>query len=150
MIIGILTDPGVGGTFVDWTINYLLGHSVTDHPIQPTNAHGHIPTKPNNPLKFDKWLQEVDTTQISTIYMHNFGNVSLTKSTDSYCPDTAKCVHKLQEIASKFIVCSLHNDQKLFHCTTKSRDPGPESADDAAHHTYVNTFFSLNKTKQRL
>ena len=148
MIISILTDPAVGGTFVDWTIHYLLGHSVTDNPIQPTNAHGHIPTKPKNPLEFDKWVQEVDTTQISTIYMHNFSRLNITEAAESYCPETAKCVQKMQEITSKLIVVSLHDDQRLYHCTTAHRvlKPGFVSAEEQ-HNNYVNVFFSRSKEK---
>jgi len=151
MIIGIITDPAVGGTFVDWTINYLLGHSVTDNPIQPTNAHGHTPTPVHNPLTFDKWLQEVDTTQISTIYMHNFGNVDdRLQAIEADAQYTSKYVQKVQELTSKIIVVSLHDDQRLYHCTNSYRDTTPGDggvSDKEQHDNYVNVFFSRNKHK---
>jgi hypothetical protein len=148
MIIGIITDPAVGGTFVDWTIHYLLGHSVTDNPIRASTAHGHTPMQVKNHLKFDKWLQEVDTTQISTIYMHNFSSFDITESDESYCHETAKCVQKVQELTSKLIVVSLHDDQRLYHCTTAPRVIGDRFASaEEQHNHYVNRFFSRNKHK---
>jgi len=156
MIIGILTDPGCGGTFIDWTINFLLGHPVADNPVQATNAHGHLPTSAFTKVKFHHWLEKVNRDQISTLYMCNFNEPDVTKIVKSYHLETAECVQKLQEMIDKIIVCSLDGDQKLYFSTKyASRKLHPKfenfnidnASFDEQHDDYVNTFFRHSKDK---
>lgn len=81
MIVGILGPGGCGGTFLDWSIQFLSGskenfvvevgnpnrgtlnttliQSVTQNPLQGSTAHVHRKTHPNNcslPIVIDKFL----------------------------------------------------------------------------------------------
>lgn len=86
-IISVVTDPGVGGTFLSWTLHYLNGHkkyfhhksnswkSVTDQPLTKINSHGFSPNQPasvNYSQAFISALSNADTEDFHVLYFHNF------------------------------------------------------------------------------
>jgi len=156
MIIGILTDPATGGTFIDWSVNYLAGNAVSKDPVQASNAHGHwnernmIMTK----NQFDKWIPNIDQTVISTVYMHHFKETDIEKLTKDYHYETAECFKQLQNVTDKIIVCSLQDAQKLYHCTRyarvlqkKFKSYTLNTTFEEQHREFVDTFFGHDKHK---
>jgi hypothetical protein len=123
-MIAILTDPGVGGTFLNWTIHYLAGHShyysaikkdllpVPESPLTNTNAHKFFPNLPIDLSKFRKILKNLIDHKSShnTIYFHNFAFDS-----------THDAVKELLPHVSKTILLTSSLDQALYQCNFRSR-----------------------------
>ncbi len=111
-ILGIVTDPGVGGTFLTWSLHYLAGHSeyyfhkqdswtkLTENPLTKINSHNFTPNQPGTLVNyyntFNK-LNAVDTELFHCLYFHNFLNQQ----------DTAEAVEHLQSSVDKGIILSL-------------------------------------------
>ena len=82
-MIAILTDAGTGGTFLNWTVHYLAGHtqywncnqqqllSLTDNPITSFNAHNFKPNQPCSSAQFQDTIKSISShqhNQFATIY----------------------------------------------------------------------------------
>jgi len=132
-LIGIVTDPGVGGTFLNWSLHYLAGHNyyycakksdwvkVPENPVQDKNSHGFIANQVHSKESFDKEylkLYAVTTEQFHTIYFHNF-NFTSKSETD---PEAKQCIEQLD--ADQLIVLSVsttNNRHKLYHSSFVKR-----------------------------
>jgi hypothetical protein len=67
-MITVITDPGVGGTFLNWTIYFLAGYDnyystdlnatveLTNNPLTGINAHNFRPNQPTNIKRFNQIL----------------------------------------------------------------------------------------------
>jgi hypothetical protein len=104
-VIAVLTDPGVGGTFLTWTLHYLAGHKqffnsrlgqwdpLLDSPLQKNNAHGFAVNQPLNLDQFYQIHNQLNNTpadDFHTIYFHHF-----TGSDQSHNKDTAQAISAL-------------------------------------------------------
>lgn len=122
-MIAILTDPGVGGTFLTWSIQYLSGkthyfsaqHGILEIPHNPLtakNAHGFIPNGICNESDFKTFLPEIlNQGPTECIYIHHFFKDIGTQEAVSTVCDCAK----------KIVVLSLSMDQILYNCRYESR-----------------------------
>ena len=147
-IIGILTDPATGGTFLSWTLQYLSGEDVVENPVTTLNAHGYKKKPVTCTKDFLQWTSKPVKSKLNVIYMHNFDELDIDKSTKSYHPPTADCIKQLQNITNKIIVVTLHGDQRLFHCRKYRRVIARKLGSkekyetlDEQHQDYINTFF---------
>ena len=119
-IIGVITDPAVGGTFLNWTLHYLAGHIQTysvkhnkwidllDDPTTDINAHNFEPNQPSKPVQFELTFDKLVHTQsdlFHSIYFHNF---------DIGNHNTDIAVRQLQSNINKGIILSLANNQCLY------------------------------------
>lgn len=128
-MIGILTDPGIGGTFLTWSVYYLRGDdnyflveankqiNLIDNPVASKNAHKFIPNQPNRGI--DRGLEKLYnmTTQLiqqsnrnEIVYLHNFDTVA----------DTNAGVAHLTTVADKIILVT-GKSYPLYHFTYSSR-----------------------------
>lgn len=99
-MIGILTDPGSGGTFLTWSVYYLRGDDsyflaeeskeirLTDNPLTSTNAHNFIPNHPNRGIdqglkKLYSIVNELANSN-EVVYLHNFASDGDTKAGAKY------------------------------------------------------------------
>ena len=128
-MIAILSDPGVGGTFLNWTLHYLSGHThywnclqnqlikLTDQPLTQLNSHNFIPNQPNTLGQFQNIIKSTThkDDQFSTIYFHNFRN--------SY--ETQQAVDITQSTADNLIFLTQSNNSILYHCKYESRVSRP-------------------------
>jgi hypothetical protein len=122
-MIAILTDPGVGGTFLNWSIHYLAGHShyysadkknllpVPNTPLTKINAHQFLPNQPTNLTEFKQILNNLlnHKSSCNTIYFHNF------------IDSTNIAVKELLPYVSKTVLLTSPSDQALYQCNFKSR-----------------------------
>jgi hypothetical protein len=120
-MIAILTDSGVGGTFLTWTIHYLSGdteyfsvsnNSWTTLPTDPltgVNAHKFKPNQPINLLEFKKIFNRLKTTSNQTIYFHHFYQ------------DTDQAIDELLPYANKTILLALDPKDVLYQCRYQPR-----------------------------
>jgi hypothetical protein len=137
-MILILTDPGVGGTFLTWSLHYLAGHkkyfysktnSWIDVPEDPTtdiNAHAF---HANHPAKIDQvpnmltTLKNMQTSDFHTMYFHNLHED--VRSSDSRINPvsshqlTAELISAVSTEFKKIIVLS--GGHPLYQCSTRFR-----------------------------
>jgi hypothetical protein len=163
MIIGIITDPAVGGTFLTWSLHYLSGHDesfhwrdnkytpLIDNPVTKLNAHGFYANQPSTLTEsidcFDQ-LSNTPTNLFHTIYLHNFKN-NLVFDTDT--ADTKAGITKLQLIADRIIL--LYNSHPLYHTKFEVRvlayklsRPAEINIDaNGSWQDFIDTFFNKSK-----
>lgn len=128
-MIGILTDPGSGGTFLTWSIYYLSGRShyflveknseveLTSNPVTVQNAHNFIPNQPNRLGNLDVLYQIGECFKKfklndEIVYMHNF-----VAGSDS---DTKTGIEYLSTLVDKIILVS-SKQYPLYHFKYKPR-----------------------------
>lgn len=152
----MLTDPGVGGTFLTWSLHFLAGHTqyystkcskwvdLPSDPLTVINAHGFTPNQPTNIDQFNliySSLLEEPESNFHTIYFHNFEHISTPGG------DTQKAIFNLD--TKKNIFLSLSNQHLLYKCSYKSRSrtllftkPGVRSSnDDERYQDFIDYFF---------
>jgi len=124
-MIAILADHGVGGTFLNWSIYYLAGHSeyysaaeqrlilVVDSPLTDKNAHIFLPNMPNTVAEFDGILYNLLSHQSShnTIYFHMFSDQK------KFPTGTADSIRKLLPHVSKTLLLTLDPKHLLYQCS---------------------------------
>lgn len=130
-IIAVVTDPGVGGTFLDWSLHYLAGHDtiylakknlhvpLTPNPLKKYNSHGHDSNHPQNLQDYQFELQNLiktPTDQFHSIYSHIFTSDLINNSND-----TKKTVDLAQTHCNKIIYLSLSPQHSLYHCKYQAR-----------------------------
>lgn len=121
-MIGILTDPGVGGTFLTWSIHYLRGDCdyflveddsyvpVTENPLTSNNAHNFTPNQPNRgPDNYLNKLYQIvtklqDINSNGIVYLHQFAESG----------DTQTGIDYLSQVADKIILVSSKN-LSMYH-----------------------------------
>lgn len=168
MIIGIVTDPVIGGTFLTWSLHYLAGHTETlhwmdskyrllpDNPITKINAHRFYANQPNSLSEFTEIFKLVNTTHTElfhTIYFHNFNTIPI--ATTSTCIDTTAAINQLYSITNKIIM--LHNcpSHALYHAKFQGRVLAPKlntsnvwnHSFEEQHQDFIDTFFVDSKLK---
>lgn len=119
-MISILTDPGVGGTFLNWSIYYLAGRNyyfsarlqrtnkVPTNPLGNKNAHVFVVNHPYNFKEFEQFLPML-LDKDECLYMHEFRD------------KTKEAVTTLLTHTSKTIVVALTKDQLLYKCSYEPR-----------------------------
>jgi hypothetical protein len=127
MLVSIISDPAIGGTFLSWTLHYLSGHSEYLHcktktynklptnPLISINAHGFKGNHPWTILEFEdsiNLLINQPTEKFHTLYIHTL--------IDTESPGYInQAVAKLQTISNKTIL--LYTTQNLYHVKNQSR-----------------------------
>lgn len=130
-MIHVVTDPGVGGTFLTWTLYWLSGQTqywsqekqktltLPNNPIAKVNAHGFLPNQPNRIFEctapqFTDWIEQLNqrTNEFNVVYYHTFD-----------CDATTQCATDHSNVhASKLIVVDSQLDI-LYHCSARKRAP---------------------------
>jgi hypothetical protein len=120
-MIAVITDPGIGGTFLTWTLYYLSGRTeyfsiknqktidIPHNPLNTNNAHGFVANQPFDLNEFQRvlpWL--IDKNEY--LYMHQFRH------------GTKEAIDQLVNHTTKNIVLSLTKDQVLYQHKYKPRD----------------------------
>lgn len=138
MIVSLLTDSSVGGTFVSWSIHYLAGHEdyyhaiqnkklvLTDNPIDKLNAHNFEPNQTTTKEDFEKVLHNLinqKTDTFHSIYFHQFWN----KKPKSYDSDTANAIHQLKPHAKKTVLIPLTYQEALYNFSYIPREKSTNS-----------------------
>lgn len=126
-IVSLVTDPGVGGTFVSWTLHYLSGHkkyfyskknswkSVTDQPLTNINSHGF---KPNQPSSIQEaktilpLLSTTDTENFHVLYFHNFEKSLLTEKDELEV--ICQSFKTMIDASSDYIVLTTNKNHNLY------------------------------------
>jgi hypothetical protein len=163
-IIGVVTDPGVGGTFLNWTLHYLAGHKqiysvkqdkwveLTDNPLNDINAHNFKANQSLSLIKFDLMFDKLvhqQSKSFHTIYFHHFS------SFDTDCADTGKAIRHLQSNINKGIILSLNDNQCLYQVGYQPRSELIKWTDenviltdsDEIFNNYINYFFKDSEEK---
>jgi hypothetical protein len=166
MIIGILTDPAVGGSFVTWSLHYLSGHTnyffapqnkflpLPNDPLTDINAHIFKPNHPNTKDEFDLILNRLIKNQLTTfqtIYFHNLRTDTV--NTQSHCNLTSEAVLNLQKETDKIIILNTAPKHSLYlskfngrHLTTKFiAEKGKNKNFFDQHQDFIDTFFKDSK-----
>jgi hypothetical protein len=158
-MIAILSDRSVGGTFLNWTLYYLSGHThywnclqnqsieLTDQPLTQSNAHNFRPNHPTTLKEFQniiKFFPDKDD-QFSTIYVNGCRD-----------PDeTRQVIDVTQSIADNFIFLTQSNSSELYHCRYHGRSnkhlnfttSGYSNDSDERWNDFVDYFFAESKKK---
>ena len=154
-----MTDPGIGGTFLTWSVYYLCGNdtyfsveenkliNLIDNPLTSKNAHKFIPNQPNRGV--DRGLEKLynmtnKLTQQSNhneiVYLHNFDTVA----------DTNAGVTHLTTVSDKIILVT-GKSYPLYHFTYNLRAGNWVTTDqfsidpDIVYNYKVQKYFSNNK-----
>lgn len=136
MIIAVVTDHAVGGTFLNWSLHYLAGHknyfhvpsnqwlSVVDSPLTDRNAHAfraNIPQSLESFLKINNTLSTVDTEQFHSMRLPSFErDFSIQKSWGQYDESLVSAINTLQQQGDAMI--RLKNRSILWHSKLEFRD----------------------------
>jgi hypothetical protein len=156
-MIAIFTDPAVGGTFLEWSIHYLSGHShyysihkntfipVTSTPLTNLNAHNFSPNIIANASTADRLIPSLidQADSIQTIYFH-------------YFPESTAHIKQLLPSISKSLIVTMSPEQALYRCHFKTRfgsEPTPSlfnsdimmTNDQDRLDDFVNFFFNQSK-----
>jgi hypothetical protein len=128
-MIAIFTDPAIGGTFLEWSIYYLAGHShyysiykktqipVTSNPLTSINAHNFSPNIIANIEIAKQIIPDIinQPHNIQTLYFHYFS-------------ESAPYIKQLLPVISKSIILTVSPEHALYRCHFKTRvgsDPSP-------------------------
>jgi hypothetical protein len=137
-MILILTDPGVGGTFLTWSLHYLAGHKnyfhsktnrwvdIPEDPNTNTNAHLFLPNQPlniNQSHNILTTLKNITTSDFHTMYFHNLNDDvrscnSRINPGDNHLP-TTELISSIAPEFKKIIVLS--NSHPLYQCSSRFR-----------------------------
>ena len=126
-ILGIITDPGVGGVFLIWSVHYLAGCTqyyystqdqwveLTENPLTKINSHGFRPNQIANLVNYYKTfnkLKQVDSTFFHCLYFH--AGVYL-------ADERQEAAKHLQSSVDKGIILSLDPHDSLYHTSETPR-----------------------------
>lgn len=155
-IIAVISDPGVGGHFLNWSILYLSGQSnyyyannsqlinVPDNPVGKINAHGFVANQPQTLEEFNftlKNLTSTNTDSFHTIYFHNFKG-----STSDKDADTATAIQHLSSLHNtKIILLSTQPKHVLYTCKYAKRSLRSTEDTDKYHSEFIDLFFKESK-----
>lgn len=130
-MIAIVTDPAVGGTFLNWSIHYLAGEKeywsawtkkpmpLIDSPVRGKNAHDFIANQVHYLSEFfdvSDALTQSTTDLLKVIYFHHFRN-----TTEAKDPDTCTAVSHLNQLQAKTIFLTLNPQHLLYQCSYEKR-----------------------------
>lgn len=115
-MIGIITDPHSGGTFLQWTLSWLSGHDVVDNPLQKSNAHGYRGSQAHTLEQYQIGIQ----SHPHTFYLHPFGGSYYHPVV--YDNDFAFAVTELETISDACVAISVPNS--LYYCKQQPREWG--------------------------
>lgn len=160
-VIGIVSDPAKGGTFLDWSLHFLAGHqqhylavrgnnhwqTLTTNPLTKTNSHGFISNQTSNLEKFKHTyttLNNIPSEEFHTIYFHNWNAIS----EDHECK---LAIDILQNNSNPLIF--LKNHATLYDCrynqrtlTAKKTAPDKFNKDfEEQHNDFIEYFYSSDK-----
>jgi hypothetical protein len=161
----ILTDPGVGGTFLTWSLHYLAGHTeyfrarsnswveLVSDPVTDINAHKFLPTQPatvNEVREFLKRLLCADTAGFHSFYFHNLHDQD-DWSLSAHQP-TIDVVKDILPEFSKVVI--VNNTHPLYHISFNSRTLirkfcNPQESNltfEEQHNDFVEYFFKDSLT----
>jgi len=133
----ILTDPGVGGTFLTWSLHYLAGHTkyfharsnawvdLINNPITDINAHKFQPTQPvtiNEVCEFLQKILGVEPEGFHSFYFHNLQDQ--TDYSSSVHQPTIDVVKDILPCFSKVVI--VNNTHPLYNTSFNSRALTPK------------------------
>jgi hypothetical protein len=141
-IISVLTDPGKGGTFLNWSVHFLAGHTqyyfakdnkwidLPNNPLTKINAHVFKANQPLGRQDFCKYLDSLlscKTQDFHSLYFHNF----LEYPYSNEFKETKKCVDQILPISKKIIVLTNQYSNLLYEKSYRSRTSQGTSFFDA-------------------
>jgi len=142
-IFGILTDPDSGGTFLDWTVQFLAGKNtfyngrsnkqcwvdLVVSPINGRNAHGHRPCQVGNPWSMNDTLinlHKIPTDQFHTIYFHSY----IDKKNNFTIENNITAIQSMIQQTEKLIVASSFDRPNLLFNSRKKRGTNEDVIDN--------------------
>jgi len=156
-MIAIFTDPAIGGTFLEWSIYYLAGHShyysvhektqipVISNPLTDINAHKFSSNMIANVKTAEQIIPEIinQPYNIQTLYFNYFSKA-------------APYIKQLLPVISKSIIVTVSPEQVLYRCRFNTRvgsDPTPSiinndimlTNDHDRFKDFINGFFKNSK-----
>ena len=158
-MIAILTDPSVGGNFLNWSIYYLAGHGeyysaiekrmvpILENPLTDRNAHNFLANIPDNVKEFDEILDNLLSHQslYNTIYFHQFSDHQ------EFPNGTADAIKKLLPHVSKTLLLTQDPRHILYQCSFYHRGDDSVSSlrnlsikvtdDHERHFDFIKYFF---------
>jgi hypothetical protein len=155
-MITVMTDPGVGGTFLTWSIYFLAGHNnyystkhnatieLTNNPLTNVNAHNFQPNWPTDINKFYQTLTLLESTTADTfcaMYFHNLGDCDR-----SFTGTTSQAISKILSKSEKIIYLSLDQKNSLYHSNYYQRNVLPRDQ-DSEHQQWIDQHFLKEKEK---
>jgi hypothetical protein len=165
MIIGVVADATMGGTFLTWSLHYLAGHStyfsakeknyinLIDDPLTNINAHKFRPNQPNDLIQFDQYIDLIINTPTELFHSIYFHQLRPTNGILDQT-DTTTAVKKIQAThTTKLIVLNNGQDHALYNSKFEGRVLRSKfgSASDTNKNfddqlsDFVNTFFKDSK-----
>jgi hypothetical protein len=155
-MITVLTDPGVGGTFLTWSIHFLAGHNnyysaklnatveLTNNPLTDINAHNFQPNQLNNIDQLDQMLTLIESTTAKTfctMYFHNLKDCDR-----SFTGTTSQAITKILPKSEKIIYLSLDQKNSLYQNSYYRRHVSHQ-AQDTEHQKCIDEYFLDSKEK---
>lgn len=126
MRLGIITDGGIGGHFLSWSLYYLSGvdyywdpynncaKKIEHNPLKDNNCHGHHASHPTTKTLLDERLDvPLDNQDLDIIFIQNVDH-----GEKNY---TAESIQTLVQKCDKIIVVTLDASQTLYRCSTNRR-----------------------------
>lgn len=157
-MIAVLTDPGVGGTFLTWTLYYLSGQNqyystkqkkqteVISDPILKINAHGFKPNQAGDLPKFKDLFQDLSNrnSNLDVLYFHNFSDCDRTST-----GTTAIAIDAVSKQSKKTICLTISKKNSLYQCYYNPRAPLKQtfSSQQEQHNHFIQTYFNDSKQK---
>jgi hypothetical protein len=155
-MIAVLTDPGVGGTFLTWTLYYLSGQNeyyssrlnkrinLIDNPLTKSNAHSFLSNHPISSDDFNNNFENLlkNFNHFNVLYFHNFSDCDRSKD-----GTTAKAIDTVAKHCKKIIQLSISKKNSLYHCTYNKRHISTTAGQHKNHQQFIQTYFKHSNEK---
>jgi hypothetical protein len=128
MNISVLTDPGVGGTFVSWSLYFLSGQDhywyyrtnsqqlLPHDPLSAVNSHQFMANQFNNSKDLELFKQVSSSNKPGPIvsYMHPWGPAYSVEQ-------TKQALNYLAQHADRCVTVTVPQDHYFYHCKYQGR-----------------------------
>jgi hypothetical protein len=162
MFISIITDPGIGGTFVEWTIHYLSGNDeyysvkknkrlpVPSNPLTSKNAHNFSSSCSSLINVLIDFIEKIkkDNSPLQTLYFHHLYK-EINDESIVHLP-TVSAIKSACSLSDKIVTITLNKKDILYRCGKNKRNIGRHLTDkhqfyktetDQFNH-FLETYFS--------
>lgn len=148
MIIAVITDTAIGGTFLDWSLHYLSGATkhynahlveycpLVENPLTQKNAHGFKSNKSETLSVIEQTIENIKkepSHNLYSFYFHNFSPTDEDKENKAVALSLLNC--------DKIVSLQLNKESKLFHLKIEQRDDNRLNAKRLSFDEYIKLHF---------
>lgn len=148
MIVAVIADTAIGGTFLDWSLHYLVGatdhynahlgiyQTLVENPVTQKNAHGFKSNKSETLSVIEQTIENIKKEPTHNLYSFYFHNFSID---DNENEDKAVALSMLH--CDKIVSLQLNKESKIFHLKIEQRDDNRRNVKRLSFDEYIKLHF---------